>query len=178
VTRQTASQRLLARLREMGLAIPRDALIRSARPSKGQRAAGQWRWWIETVDPDGDTHQLATPIGSHHTVVACLEAPRLEISNVNGEWTIDVADALPIIPPGATLSNRPSFTKYQDGWVLSGPESELIPGETIEVERYSDDPSIVTVGDHLAARTVRKLNGPPVRYVFATIIRPRKEPMT
>lgn len=60
----TPSERLLIRLRDMGLEIPDDARLRRTYAGYWQRAAGAWSWCLE--DADG----IELGIGSQYPVTS------------------------------------------------------------------------------------------------------------
>lgn len=67
----TKFERLIARLREMGVEIPDGAQLRRTYAGRHQRSAGAWSWYL--VDADG--HELH--IGSQISVTDLLKETTL-----------------------------------------------------------------------------------------------------
>lgn len=63
------SQRLVERLRKMGLTVPDDEIYR-VHPSRASREAGAWSWAIGT----------SPAVGSQHAMTVLMRAPRLTAS--------------------------------------------------------------------------------------------------
>ena len=78
------SERLLARLREHGVALPDDTELLSTRASRSARAAGAWSWygWSPTR---GDLR-----IGSQTTMSALLAAERISTYSSLGDTHVDL----------------------------------------------------------------------------------------
>ena len=76
---KTVSQKLLFRLRELGLEIPNQAQAISLGRGYWQKKNGAWSWHI--VDKDGCS--LRWDIGSPDTMRECLEAEKLTYYSPN-----------------------------------------------------------------------------------------------
>lgn len=72
------SDRLLARLREIGLNLPEGAQLIRVYPSPAMRNAGAWSWFA--VDRDG----IELGIGSAFSMAELLTAPGLIVGRVRG----------------------------------------------------------------------------------------------
>lgn len=77
-----ASERLLARLREIGLDLPEGTKLRRVHPSAAMRNLGAWSWCA--LGPDGtDLH-----IGSRHPMSELLASDELIAhTDGNGSYT-------------------------------------------------------------------------------------------
>lgn len=84
MSRQTPSERLLARLKAMGVPVDDDAAVTRTYAGHWQRREGAWTW---LTGPVGERHVMA---GSIHTVTNLARAPRLcaELSRHSPEWSI------------------------------------------------------------------------------------------
>ena len=67
----TPSERLLKRIREMGVDVPDGARIQRTYAGRTMRSGGAWSWFV--VGPDG----RALDIGSQHPVKVLLAEKRL-----------------------------------------------------------------------------------------------------
>lgn len=74
---ETPSQRLLARLRAMGVPIPEGAVIRRTHAGLQQRRNGAWSWF---VDPDPRIPGTTPGLGSQVPVTELLRTDRLVVS--------------------------------------------------------------------------------------------------
>lgn len=122
----TASQRLLDRLRQIGLQVPPGAVIARQNPSPGQRAQGTWRWRIHTADgkpvleqPDG----LFYAVGSTERVTDLVKAEHLVAQADLGDIHIDyenrekaVTTTPPCTVPDCGATERQQLSP-SDGWV-------------------------------------------------------------
>jgi hypothetical protein len=85
--RPTPSQRLLARLKAMGVPIEDGALIARTYAGYWQRKQGSWSWLVEQPE-----HRLPRQmVGSHYPVTDLVRAPRLVATwdRVTGDCSID-----------------------------------------------------------------------------------------
>jgi hypothetical protein len=78
--RPRPSERLLARLRAMGLPVAPDAQFRRVYAGYWQRAAGAWSWTV-----DGSSTGW---IGSIYPVAVLLRAERLIAIERHGDWHV------------------------------------------------------------------------------------------
>jgi hypothetical protein len=89
MTHQTPSERLLARLRALGLNIPKGMRVARSYVSPAQRSAGAWVWHVESLYPPP---LPAQPIGSQWRVTDLLREPRLSAAlDEWGQWSVDPA---------------------------------------------------------------------------------------
>jgi hypothetical protein len=90
----TASERLLARLRAMGVDLPEDATICRTYAGRHQRAAGAWTWYAWSA-----TRGNLGGIGSHSTVNELVRAPVISATRAYG-----IGEDLHVDPcePGST----------------------------------------------------------------------------
>lgn len=87
MSRQTPSQRLLARLKAMGVPIEDDAVIVRTYAGYWQRAQGAYVWAVEASG-----HRLPkVTVGSHCRVTDLIRAPRLVATwnKITTDWSID-----------------------------------------------------------------------------------------
>lgn len=87
MSRPTPSQRLLARLKAMGVPIEDGAIITRTHAGYWQRRQGAWSWRVEQPD-----YRLPQQIvGSHYPVTDLVRAPRLVATRdeVTGDCSID-----------------------------------------------------------------------------------------
>lgn len=84
MSRKTPSERLLDRLKVMGVPVEDDATIQRTYAGYWMRREGAWVWH---TGPFGDRHLMA---GSVHTVTDLVRAPRLcaDLSRHSPEWSI------------------------------------------------------------------------------------------
>jgi hypothetical protein len=85
----TPSQRLIARLRAMGLPLADDTTLARTHAGYWQRKGGAWSWMLWS-----DTDSAMTKYGSQHTVTALLREPRLvaTFERRSGMWHVDPYD--------------------------------------------------------------------------------------
>jgi hypothetical protein len=69
-----ASERLLNRLRELGVQLPEEARLESTRASRSARRNGAWSWHV--VDGRG----IPMEIGSLWSMTELLASPELEVT--------------------------------------------------------------------------------------------------
>lgn len=91
----TPSERLLDRLRALGLAIPEDAHIARTYAGVNMLSQGAWRWRIDPASGADYRTIPANGVGSHTTVTTLLRGPITAAysSGVygSGEWCVDPA---------------------------------------------------------------------------------------
>jgi hypothetical protein len=83
----TRSARLLARLREV-IDLPEGAYLERTRASRGQVAAGAWRWRVML---DGTFYSVqGGAIGSQETMAEVLAAEKIAVyhQDRSGDWVI------------------------------------------------------------------------------------------
>lgn len=99
----TSTERLLVRLREMGLdqELPDGTVIRRTYAGRVQRAQGAWSWFAV---PESFVPGL-TDVGSQVPVTELLRARRLVASMESGSWAVDPYDGAEH-PAGGRHSDR------------------------------------------------------------------------
>ncbi|MFE5912070.1 hypothetical protein ACFQ6B_23715 [Streptomyces wedmorensis] len=83
------SERLLARLREIGVDLPQGAQLVRVHPSPAMRNAGAWSW--AAFGPDG--HDLR--IGSQYPMSELIKAEALDVSRIGSSVTEPDAEITP-----------------------------------------------------------------------------------
>jgi len=81
----TMAEKLLERLRSLGLDLPEGSVLETCRTGRAELSRGAWSW--QALGPDG----IPLNIGSWSTMARCLRAPQLcVVTDRFGETTIDI----------------------------------------------------------------------------------------
>ena len=163
------ADRLLERLADHGLALPRVPRVRVGRET--------WLWRLEAKGANGRWASTTPAVSSRFTVRECVEAPRLLITGDGEHLTVTTHAPLSLIPRRyKPRADRVTFARWDETWHVLGPAPLLPVGGVALVDRFTPeqdggDASEVIVGEHVAERLVRHTDRDPVRYVIARIDR-------
>lgn len=88
--RKKPGERLIERLRGLGVDIPRTAEVRRTRSGRHQRACGAWSWFLHNPERFSGGHLgLALNVGSQERVKDLLKAKKITPSWEAGACHID-----------------------------------------------------------------------------------------